>query len=254
MRIARFDPFDDEPVPDCLRLPLPGQGARDTDGPRAFLSAKAAGDMSFDPERGNAVRDAWLERAGFSPGSVMAVRQVHSRRVVTARSPLDLRGAEADGIVTDAPGVCVVVTVADCMPIYLHDPDSGAYGVLHSGWKGTGILRVAVDELARRYGSMPGRLRVTLGPAIASCCYRVDADRAVAFRREFGERAAVEADGTWRLDLLAANLALADDAGIADVAAAEACTACDARLGSNRREGPGRFTRMAAAMGRTALP
>jgi hypothetical protein len=46
--------------------------------------------------------------------------------------------------------------VADCLPIFVYDRRGGAFALLHSGWKGTGI---------------------------GACCYAVDAARAEGFRR-----------------------------------------------------------------------
>ncbi len=229
-----------------LELDLPGGHAR---APRAFLSPRSAGDMAYRPGAGNPLRDAWLSSAGFDPGSMLAVILAHSRRVECVRSPGELAGVESDGIVTDNPGACAVVTVADCMPIFLFDPDSGAFGVLHSGWKGTGILSTAVALMAERFGSRPGRLSVCLGPAIGPCCYPVPEERARAFAAEFGDAAVSREGGLPRLDLRAANLALAESLGIATLSAAAECTACEPRLGSYRRQGAGCFTRMAAAIG-----
>jgi copper oxidase (laccase) domain-containing protein len=135
------------------------------------------------------------------------------------------------------------------MPIFVYDPDSGAYGLLHSGWKGTGILAEAIGLMGRLYGSRPGNLSVTFGPCIGSCCYVVDEERARAFESEFGSAAVDRPDGRPRLNLVEANRALADALGVVDPAIAGSCTCCDGRFGSFRRQGPSSFTRMAVAIG-----
>jgi copper oxidase (laccase) domain-containing protein len=135
------------------------------------------------------------------------------------------------------------------MPIFMFDPDSGAFGVLHSGWKGTGILAEACRVMAAEYGSRTSRLSVAFGPRVGTCCYPVDEERATVYSNEFGSAAVVRLQGTPRLDLVAANLALAETLGITSITVADACTCCDTNLGSYRREGPPGFTRMAAAIG-----
>jgi len=227
-----------------LAMELPGQNA-----PAAILSTRSAGSMRFIPGEPNLLREAWLGSMGFDPESVLSLPLVHSRRVYRARVPGDLSGLEGDGLVTDNPAACAVLTVADCMPIFLFDPDSAAFGVLHSGWKGTGILAVACTLMAADFGTRASRLSVAFGPRIGVCCYPVDKERADVFSAEFGSSAVVWLEGKPRLDLVAANLALAENLGITSITVAETCTSCELNLGSYRREGPLEFTRMAAAIG-----
>ncbi len=240
-----------------MELPLGCAGGA---GVRAFISSGAAGDMSLKTPEGNGRRAGWLRFMGFDPERELSTDMVHSRAVVAADGIADARNREADGIVTDDPSLFAVVTVADCMPILVRDRKRGAFGALHSGWKGTGILAEALSVMAGRYGSRPADLTVNLGPRIGSCCYRVDEGRARAFEREFGS-ASVRyrssgkgGDGAspgegWYLDLLGANTALAERLGVGELLVAGDCTVCDKLFGSFRREGPERFTRMAVVIG-----
>lgn len=227
-----------------LALELSGRNS-----PSAFLSTRSAGSMRYVPGVHNAIRDAWLCTMGFEPASVLALPLVHSRRVFTARVPADLAGLQGDGIITDNPEACAVLTVADCMPIFLFDPDSGVFGVLHSGWKGTGILAEACRIMSADFGCRVSRLSVAFGPRVGVCCYPVDEERATVFSNEFGSSAVVWKEGKPHLDLVAANLALAENLGLTSITVSESCTSCDLNLGSYRREGPLAFTRMAAAIG-----
>ncbi len=237
------------PGNDFFSLPLSDAAADGKPVPSLFLSSRSAGSMTYEPSAGNPVRDSWIRARGFDPGGVLAVTLAHSRIVRTAAVPGELQGVEADGILTANRGSCAVVTVADCMPIFLYDPGSGAFGVLHSGWKGTGILERAFEVLKSEWGANPRDVLVTFGPCIGSCCYPVGDERARVFSDEFGPEAVTVIDGTPRLDLLAANLALARRCGAHSVRYAETCTSCDGRLGSFRRQGAQAFTRMAAAIG-----
>ena len=45
--------------------------------------------------------------------------------------------AEGDALVTNEPGTALVIFTADCTPILLHDPVTGAVGAAHAGWRGT---------------------------------------------------------------------------------------------------------------------
>jgi hypothetical protein len=189
---------------------------------------------------------------GVESGLVRCVRQVHSRTVVRidgTESP-DGPFAEADGMVTDQADLLLTVTVADCLPIFLADRRTGAFALVHSGWKGTGIALEAIRLMASAYGTRATDLAVTIGPGIGPCCYTVPAERYELFRARFGPRAVQrEPDGGPRLDLRAANEVLLEREGVGQVTTIADCTSCNPLLGSFRREGAAAFTRMLAFIG-----
>jgi len=230
-----------------------------TDAPRALgairagLSLKRAGDMgrcAADPSRFAPGREAFLRSAGLSAYPLYACRQVHSRTVLAVgdAAPDELDRAEADGLLTDRPGLLLTVTVADCLPIFLVDPGRGVIGLLHSGWRGTGIVQNAVELMRSRYGCLPEDLHVTIGPGIGGCCYRVDPQRAALFGSRFGQGAVRLDAGAPYLDLRAANLGLLEAMGVRRVTVVRDCTACTPQLASYRRDGA-RFVRMLAFIG-----
>ena len=83
------------------------------------------------------------EVLGFTPEDVVNARQIHSDIVVRVgrehRGKLTVPGAspECDALITNEPGVALYVSTADCTPILLHDPVTGAVGAAHAGWRGT---------------------------------------------------------------------------------------------------------------------
>ncbi len=228
--------------------------------PRALLSLKAAGDMRYSPEGESAARLSLFKSLGIKPERVIGIQLRHSRNVAFIESKEDLRtllgtlsdGEGFDGIVTTNPLLVPSITVADCMPIYVFCEKAGAFGVLHSGWRGTGILKTAVMGMVERYRCNPSDISVIFGPAIGACCYAVDQNRAALFRREFGSASVREMEGEktlqYSIDLLAANIGLAQSLGIIHYAAVHACTCCDGRFSSFRRDGPDHFSRMLALL------
>ena len=54
-----------------------------------------------------------------------------------------------DGHATAVPGVLLIVLVADCVPVYLLNPNSKAVVLVHAGWRGTaaGMLEAGVNQL-----------------------------------------------------------------------------------------------------------
>ena len=167
-----------------------------------LVSLRTMGDMRAP----GALRE-FLGRAGLAPARLRRVLQVHSRRVVAdvtrgrlappAGRRRQVPGMQwapvpADGLIAGprsaAAGVTLMVTAADCVPILVAAP-GGAYALLHSGWRGTGIVAAAVDGLRRRFAVAPSSLSVVLGPAIGACCYQVDAARYRCFRDRYGSAA-----------------------------------------------------------------
>jgi polyphenol oxidase len=243
---------------DRLVVAFPGNAeplaSRAQSEPLAALSLASRGDMKFGDPSLVANRELFLRSLGIEPGSSRGLRLAHSRNVLFPEATDDVASLAAasggaDGLVVRDRSLAPTVTVADCMPIWLLDRDSGAFGLLHSGWKGTGILRVAVLELRRRFGSRPSAMAAVLGPAIGACCYAVPEERAVSFAAEFGESAVARRGGEAFLDLRAANIGLAEGLGLGHLLSIDACTCCDPRLGSYRRQGKDSFTRMLAVCG-----
>lgn len=221
-------------------------------GPRAGISLALAGDMDLAKRHDLPWRAALFAAIGVAPDRVRCVHQVHSLRVVRidGSEPFDGPFTDADGMVTDRPDLLLSVTVADCLPIFLADRRTGAFGLVHSGWKGTGIVVEALRLMRSAFGTRIADLAVTIGPGIGPCCYTVPAGRHQEFQARFGPAAAPRGpDGTLRLDLRAANVSLLEREGLEQVAVVRDCTSCDPRFGSFRREGPAAFTRMLAFVG-----
>ncbi len=228
-----------------LDFPLPPGSAPLAREPRAYLSLRAEGDMRHRADEANPNRERFFRALGLRPGSVLGLELVHSRSVYFPLEEEAPAGG-ADGLLLRDPGSAASVTVADCMPIWLFDRASGAFGVLHSGWKGTGILEAAVRLLGLRFGSDPAAVSAILGPAVGTCCYAVPEDRAALFAAEFGPETVIREGGSPRLDLRAANIAIARRLGLGALLSVEECSSCRPELGSYRREGPEAFTRMVA--------
>jgi hypothetical protein len=168
--------------------------------------------------------------------------------VVTDQDPDRLSETEADGLITNRRDAVLAVTVADCLPIFLVDPEHGVFSLLHSGWRGTGIVVQALERMEASYGSRSSRIEVIIGPGIGGCCYRVGEDRYREFRRRFGPNSVREHGGQFFLDLAGANVGLLTRRGVGKIRVCRNCTACTPQLSSFRREGA-EFGHMLACIG-----
>ncbi len=206
---------------------------------------------------------------------VVPVQLDHTKIIYDIKSAEDTNRKIGDGIITRNPLLVPSITIADCMPIFLYDPITEVFGIVHSGWKGTGILAEAINLAEKNYGSKPEDFQIVLGPHIHDCCYIVDKERSEYFVKEFtpacvepldlnktsGKDAKKLPSFVWnngngplfRLSLEKANLAVLEKCKIKDenITICEDCTACTQGdiFGSNRREtaakGKDNFTVMA---------
>ncbi|HEX5308308.1 MAG TPA: polyphenol oxidase family protein [Solirubrobacteraceae bacterium] len=134
----------------------------------------------------------------------------------------------ADGHASAATGVAAMVLAADCLPVVLGAQD--AVAALHAGWRGlaAGVLEEGVQAL-RDVGGQ-GEIVAVLGPCAGACCYEVGEEVHAAFGGAHRHGRLID------LRAIAAERLAA--AGVSEVrGGVEACTICDERFFSYRREG-----------------
>lgn len=142
---------------------------------------------------------------------------------------------DVDGMITNVPGIVLVTSYADCVPLYFVDPVKRAIGLSHSGWKGT-VGRMGartVGKMQEVYNCNPADIVAAIGPSICRSCYEVSEDVADAFREAFVPQQAAailddKGNGKYQLDLWLANRFILEDSGILpeNIAVTDICTAC----------------------------
>ncbi len=146
--------------------------------------------------------------------------------------------SDIDGIMTNEPGVCLVTSYADCVPLYFVDPVNRAIAASHSGWRGTvgNICQNTVNEMHRLYGSKPEDIIACIGPSICADCYEVGSDVADVFTETYGGDANTvvlphntNVPGKYQLDLTRANVINMEKAGILPehISVPDICTCCN---------------------------
>jgi YfiH family protein len=188
-------------------------------------------------------------RTAFSPSfsTIVVSRQVHGTALARAGARADgLRILDGfDGHVTLEPGVLLAVTVADCVPVYLAEPASGAVALIHAGWRGVaaGILERGLAELEAVSKAPAADIVMHCGVAICGECYEVGPEVAEAV---LGSRP----NGPDRLDLRAALAERAWGLGLRTITVSPHCTAHGRDAFFSHRGSGGMDGRMAAYLGR----
>ncbi len=137
------------------------------------------------------------QAAGLDMSRAVGNRQVHGdvvrviRQEDVGRLRWEERPYDADALLTNLPGIPLVVYSADCCTVLLCDPVRRCVGAVHAGWKGTalGIVKEATDAMASVYGSDPADIHAAVGPSIGACCFETDADVPDAIRAKLGQEA-----------------------------------------------------------------
>ncbi len=173
---------------------------------------------------------------GFSLESLVLTRQTHSDiiRTVTKRDHLGLNHRhypECDALITREPGTVLGVFTADCTPILLHDPITGAVGAIHAGWRGTAadIAGKTVRAMAGEFGCQPENIRAAIGPNIAQCCFETDSEVPQAMMAALGQLAKphiLPRNGKYFVDLKAINAEFLKRAGVRCIEISHICTMC----------------------------
>lgn len=179
---------------------------------------------------------------GTDDEALVKNHQVHSGliRPVTAADilpdPAQPGTFEADGLVTDRPGVCLTIFSGDCIPILLYDPVRRCIAAAHAGWRGTASMIAAwtAAAMVHNHGCQVKNILAAIGPGIGPCCFETHSDVPDGLRAALGSDAEpfirpLSKPGKFSVDLKGANARLLERAGLLPehIAICTACTACN---------------------------
>jgi len=128
--------------------------------------------------------------------SLVIAHQVHEGNVVSA-DQFSQRGAWADpsleikntdAFITSEKNICIIVKVADCVPILLYDPVNNVVAAIHASWRGTvnSVTSNTIESLINRYNCKVENIIAGIGPSIGPCCYETGTDVETAILSRWG--------------------------------------------------------------------
>jgi len=182
-------------------------------------------------------------REGGAGFRLVLLKQIHSE-IVRFIDRLPQRKLEGDALVTERPGLLLIIKTADCLPVLIVDERRRVIAAVHCGWRGTLqlVLERAVQGMMERYGCRNADLLAGFGPCISGDCYEVGEEVRQSFvgagfpAEIFRSR---EGGGNkYLLDLGEANRWQLQRLGVpaANIFRLDACTHCDKGYYSYRRD------------------
>lgn len=147
------------------------------------VSEKINGNMKVyagtSGELANLNRSNYLKKAGLKSEDLILTGLVHGNKVaVVGEKEKGMIIPQHDALITNAPGVILGTTGADCLPIFFWNKQKTIIGIAHAGWHG--VERKTVEEVIKvlvgKYDCLMEDIVVEIGPHILDCHFEVQMD------------------------------------------------------------------------------
>lgn len=170
----------------------------------------------------------------FGLTGLQSVRQTHGDRVFFVDSLQAPEPEGYDALITNKPGLALLIQQADCQAVLLHDPVQQVVAAVHCGWRGSvlNIIATAIRALQERYQVRPVNLRALVSPSLGPCCGEF-----IHYQRELPAWMQAFQVRPCYFDFWAISRHQLHEAGILPehIVVAEICTRCNADYFSYRR-------------------
>jgi len=192
---------------------------------------------------------------GTKPENMVYAMQTHTSNVLKVDKSRCGMGVtrkrdflDIDGLITNVPGVCLVTSYADCVPLYFVDIKKRCIGLSHAGWRGTvGKIGITtVKMMIQEFDSDPHDIIAFIGPSICSDCYEVSKDVADEFSKAYSKETIrriliSKSNEKFQLNLHQANKYNLLDAGLKpeNIFITDICTCCNPDLLYSHRASKG---------------
>lgn len=141
------------------------------------IATAGYGNMSFNwgpYQEVRTNRHRFFEALGVPDEQVVVASLVHGTTVHQVTQADQGNGVvkpeesvEADILITNQPETFLFMVVADCLALFLFEPEKRVCALAHAGWKGVDgqVPRVVVNHMVKHYGCDRGKILVALSPA-----------------------------------------------------------------------------------------
>jgi YfiH family protein len=217
--------------------------------PEPYLSLNLGMSVKDNQENVLKNRELFFGKLGIDPSQVTRSHQVHGNNVLVVDEPVTTEGYDA--LITNKPRVFLVISIADCTPILIHDEKNNAVAAIHAGWRGTAgkIVSNTLTLMKKNYGTKGEDCKAFIGACISYKNFEVGDEVAENFETHI--KCFDEAKQKWFVDLKTANSLLLEEAGVLskNIEVSDFCTVENNDLFFSHRKEKGVTGRMMAVIG-----
>jgi len=203
-----------------------------------------------------------LDALSIDHRTAVTAQQVHKDKISLVLKEDKGKGAfkyskgitQSDALITDIPGIPLLMCYADCVPIFILDPAKKAIALVHSGRKGTELELTlkTLFKMKKIFETNPRSCLAAIFPSIGPCCYSIKEENKIddywLNEDKYNEPISLQNRSGRSLDLKKANHLQLIKAGLQEknIFISEICTADYPELFFSYRRDKGNSGRMAA--------
>jgi len=130
-----------------------------------------------------------LDALNIDYRTTVTAQQVHKDKISLVRKEDKGKGAfkyskriaQTDALITDIPGIPLLMCYADCVPIFILDPVKKAIALIHSGRKGTELELTlkTLFKMKKIFETNPRSCLAAIFPSIGPCCYCIKEENTI---------------------------------------------------------------------------
>lgn len=130
-------------------------------------------------------RKTWFKFLKIDENRLAIPKQNHSAIVSKVIEPGIYE--DTDALMTNRQDVLLSIQTADCLPIFLYEPETKVIAVIHAGWQGTlkGIVPNTIVNLKNEFDINPRLLKIAFGPGLQGSCFEIRQDVFSNFPEEY---------------------------------------------------------------------
>jgi len=182
-------------------------------------------------------RKHFLDELGITIEQLAIPKQVHSDVVIKIDKPGEYESCDA--LITNKQNIFLTVIVADCVPIFIYDPNTKSIAAVHAGWRGSisKVVEKTIRLMETSFKVKVNDLIAFIGPSAGVCCYEVGKEVAEKFESKYLTK---KLDKRIFLDLKLFNKDLLIKCGVNEnnIETCNLCTICNPTIfHSYRRDG-----------------
>lgn len=197
--------------------------------PAPFDSLNLSAHVGDDPANVDLNLDLLHKVLGIERHTTVDASQAQAERVaVITQTERGTRIKGVDGLISNVPGIPLMLRFADCVPILFYDPVHHAIGIAHAGWRGTvgKVVTNIVLAMHDAFETSSADLIAVIGPSIGPCCYEIGSDVHERVISAFPNTAQLllRRNGSLHFDLWQANAQQLKELGVKHIETANVCT------------------------------